>query len=176
MFDLITGIPIHPLISHAVVVIVPLAAIGALILTFVTKWRAAYSHLVLIAALLSPISAFIATQSGEALSKRVGLPNPHSTLGERLALLVLIFAIIFSIWFAIEKSERVRTKVPKAVKRIIRILVPILAIGSLILTVLVGHSGAEATWKYRVTQAPALESSFASPSAPAGTLRAPIFW
>ena len=150
MFDLITGLPIHPLISHAVVVLVPLAAIGALILTFVTKWRTAYSPLVLIAALLSPISAFIATQSGEALSERVGLPNPHSTLGERLALVVLAFAIIFSIWFAIERSARIRSKVPKILQQVIKVFVPILAIASLILTVLVGHSGAEATWKYRI--------------------------
>jgi uncharacterized membrane protein len=145
VFDLIAGLPIHPLMSHAVVVIVPLAAIGALILTFIPKWRTAYSPLVLIAVLLSPISAFIATQSGEALSERVGLPKSHSTLGERLA-----FAIVFSIWFAIERSERVRTKVPKILQQVIKVLVPALAIASLILTGLVGHSGAEATWKYRI--------------------------
>ena len=150
MFDLITGLPIHPLISHAVVVIVPLAAIGALILTFIPKWRTAYSPLVLIAVLLSPISAFIATQSGEALSERVGLPKSHSTLGERLSFVVLAFAIVFSIWFAIERSERVRTKVPKILQQVINVFVPILAIASLILTFLVGHSGAEATWKFRI--------------------------
>jgi cytochrome bd-type quinol oxidase subunit 2 len=150
VFDLIAGLPIHPLMSHAVVVIVPLAAIGALILTFIPKWRTAYSPLVLIAVLLSPISAFIATQSGEALSERVGLPKSHSTLGERLSFVVLAFAIVFSIWFAIERSERVRTKVPKILQQVIKVLVPALAIASLILTGLVGHSGAVATWKYRI--------------------------
>ena len=104
-----------------------------------------------------------------------GIPI-HPLISHAESLLVLILAIVFSIWFAIEKSERVRSKVPKVVKRIIRILVPILAIGSLILTVLVGHSGAEATWKYRVTQAPVLEDSSSNASAPVGTLRAPIFW
>ena len=172
MFDLITGLPIHPLISHAVVVIVPLAAIGALILTFVAKWRTTYSPLVLIAVLLSPISAFIATQSGEALSERVGLPKSHSTLGERLSFLVLAFAIVFSIWFAIERSERVRTKVPKILQQVVKVIVPILAAVSLVLTFLVGHSGAEATWKNRITQAqlPALEDSAPNASAPAGMI------
>ena len=172
MFDLITGLPIHPLISHAVVVVVPLAAIGALILTFVAKWRSTYLPLVYIAVLLSPITAFIATQSGEALSERVGLPKSHSTLGERLALVVLAFAIIFSIWFAIEKSDRVRTKVPKLLQQVVKVFVPLLAIASLVLTVLVGHSGAEATWKYRITQAEvsALEGPAPSASAPAGTI------
>jgi cytochrome bd-type quinol oxidase subunit 2 len=150
VFDLITGLPIHPLISHAVVVIVPLAAIGALILTFIPKWRTAYSPLVLIAVLLSPISAFIATQSGEALSERVGLPKSHSTLGERLSFVVLAFAIVFSIWFVIERSERVRTKVPKILQQVVTVIIPILAAFSLVLTFLVGHSGAEATWKFRI--------------------------
>jgi len=172
VFDLITGLPVHPLISHAVVVIVPLAAIGALILTFVNKWRTAYSPLVLIAVLLSPISAFIATQSGEALSERVGLPKSHSTLGERLSYVVLAFAIVFSIWFAIEKSARVRTKVPKILQQVVKVIVPILAAASLVLTFLVGHSGAEATWKNRITQAqlPALEDSAPSAGAPAGMI------
>ena len=172
MFDLVTGLPVHPLISHAVVVIVPLAAIGALILTFIHKWRTTYSPLVLIAVLLSPISAFIATQSGEALSERVGLPKSHSTLGERLSFVVLAFAIVFSIWFAIERSARVRTKVPKILQQVVTVIVPILAAVSLVLTFLVGHSGAEATWKNRIiqSQAPALEDSAPSASAPAGMI------
>jgi cytochrome b involved in lipid metabolism len=172
VFDLITGLPVHPLISHAVVVVVPLAAFGALILTFVAKWRNTYSPLVLIAVLLSPISAFIATQSGEALSERVGLPKSHSTLGERLSYVVLAFAIVFSIWFAIERSAQVRTKVPKILQQVVKVIVPILAIASLTLTVLVGHSGAEASWKYRIaqTQLPALEDSAPNASAPAGMI------
>lgn len=161
MFDLITGLPIHPLVSHAVVVLVPLAAVGAVILTFVAKWRTAYSPLVIIAVFLSAISAFVSTQSGNALSKRVGLPNPHSTLGQRLAILVFVFAIVFSIWFTIERSDHFRSKVPKLFQRVVKVLVPLLAIASLTLTVLVGHSGAESVWKYRIiqTEPPAQEDS-----------------
>jgi cytochrome b involved in lipid metabolism len=172
MFDLITGLPIHPLISHAVVVLVPLAAVGALILTFRAKWRATYSPLVLIATLLSLMSAYIATQSGEALSSRVGLPNSHSTLGERLALVVLIFSITFSIWFAIERSKSLCAKVPKLLQQLVKALVPITAIMSVTLTVLVGHSGAETTWKSRIaqTQAVVLEDSASTVGAPAGSV------
>ena len=172
VFDLITGLPIHPLISHAVVVLVPLAAVGALILTFRATWRATYSPLVLIATLLSLMSAYIATQSGEALSSRVGLPNSHSTLGERLALVVLMFSITFSIGFAIERSKSLRAKVPKLLQQLVKALVPVTAIMSLTLTVLVGHSGAETTWKSRIaqTQAVVLENSASTQSAPAGSV------
>jgi len=172
VFDLITGLPIHPLISLAVVVLVPLAAVGALILTFRATWRATYSPLVLIATLLSLMSAYIATQSGEALSSRVGLPNSHSTLGERLALVVLMFSITFSIGFAIERSKSLRAKVPKLLQQLVKALVPVTAIMSLTLTVLVGHSGAETTWKSRIaqTQAVVLENSASTQSAPAGSV------
>jgi len=59
--DLITGLPIHPLINHAVAVLVPLAAIGALLVIFIPKLRSNYSPLVLAALVMSSISAFIAT-------------------------------------------------------------------------------------------------------------------
>jgi len=40
--DLITGLPVHPLVIHAVVVLVPLAAIGALLVIFIPKFRVTY--------------------------------------------------------------------------------------------------------------------------------------
>ena len=170
--DLITGLPIHPLINHGVAVLVPLAAIGALLVIFIPKLKLNYSPLVLVTVLLATISAFIATQSGEALSERVGLPNAHATQGERLSYVVLAFAILFSIWFALEKSERTRERVANLGKRVLKVVIPITAISSFVLTILVGHSGAQATWKDRIdqTQATALEETGPKPINPAGTI------
>ena len=170
--DLITGLPIHPLINHGVAVLVPLAAIGALLVIFIPKLKLNYSPLVLVTVLLATISAFIATQSGEALSERVGLPNAHATQGERLSYVVLAFAILFSIWFALEKSERTRERVSNLGKRLLKAVIPITAISSFVLTILVGHSGAQATWKDRIdqTQATALEETGPKPINPAGTI------
>lgn len=170
--DLITGLPIHPLINHGVAVLVPLAAIGALLVIFIPKLRLNYSPLVLVTVLLATVSAFIATQSGEALAERVGLPNAHATQGERLSYVVLAFAILFSIWFALEKSERTRERVANLGKRVLKVVIPITAISSFVLTILVGHSGAQATWKDRIdqTQATALEETGPKPINPAGTI------
>jgi cytochrome b involved in lipid metabolism len=170
--DLITGLPIHPLINHGVAVLVPLAAIGALLVIFIPKLRLNYSPLVLLTVLLATVSAFIATQSGEALSERVGLPNAHATQGERLSYVVLAFAILFSIWFALEKSERTRERVANLGKRVLKVVIPITAISSFVLTILVGHSGAQATWKDRIdqTQATALAETGPKPINPAGTI------
>lgn len=170
--DLITGLPIHPLINHGVVVLVPLAAIGALLVIFIPKLRLNYSPLVLVTVLLATGSAFIATESGEALSERVGLPNAHATQGERLSYVVLAFAILFSFWFVLEKSERTRERVANLGKRVLKVAIPITAISSFVLTILVGHSGAQATWKDRIdqTQATALEETGPKPINPAGTI------
>jgi cytochrome b involved in lipid metabolism len=170
--DLITGLPIHPLINHGVAVLVPLAAIGALLVIFIPKLRLNYSPLVLVTVLLATVSAFIATQSGEALAERVGLPNAHATQGERLSYVVLAFAILFSIWFALEKSERTRERVANLGKRVLKVVIPITAISSFVLTILVGHSGAQATWQDRIdqTQATALAETGPKPINPAGTI------
>ena len=170
--DLITGLPIHPLINHGVAVLVPLAAIGALLVIFIPKLRLAYAPLVLITVLLATISAFIATQSGEALAERVGLPNAHATQGERLSYVVLAFAMLFTIWFALERSDRIREVFASLLKRVLKVVIPITAISSFVLTILVGHSGAQATWEDRIdqTQATALEESGPKVSTPAGTI------
>jgi cytochrome b involved in lipid metabolism len=170
--DLITGLPIHPLINHGVVVLVPLAAIGALLVIFIPKLRTTYTPLVLVTLLLATISTFIATQSGEALSARVGLPNAHATQGERLSYVVLAFAILFTIWFALERSNRIKEVFASLLKKVLKVVIPIASISSFVLTVLVGHSGAEATWKDRIdqTQASALADTGPKVSNPAGTI------
>ena len=170
--DLITGLPIHPLINHGVAVLVPLAAIGALLVIFIPKLRRTYAPLVLVTVLLATLSAFIATQSGEALSERVGLPNAHATQGERLSYAVLAFAILFTVWFVLERSDRIREVFANLFKRVLKVVIPITATLSFVLTILVGHSGAEATWKDRIvqTQATSLEETGPKVSNPTGTI------
>ena len=170
--DLINGLPIHPLINHAVAVLVPLAAIGALLVILIPKLKVTYTPLVLVTVLLATMSAFIATQSGEALSERVGLPNSHAIQGERLSFVVLAFSILFIIWFALEKSDRIQEAVANLFKRVLKVVIPIVAISSFVLTISVGHSGAEATWKDRITQTQAtvLEDSGSKVSNPVGTI------
>ena len=165
--DLISGLPIHPLINHAVAVLVPLSAIGALLVIFVKRFRPTYSPLVLIAVLSGAVSAFIAGQSGEALSERVGLPNAHSVQGERLWKLTIVFAVLFTIWFVINNYQVVAEKVAKVLKKSFVVLIPIVAVASLGLTFVVGHSGAEATWKNRIAQSEgtALPGTGAQPDA-----------
>ena len=46
MFDTINGMPLHPLVVHGVVVLLPLAALGTIAIAVRPVWRRTYGHLV----------------------------------------------------------------------------------------------------------------------------------
>ena len=86
MFDLINGIPLHPLVVHAIVVLLPLAVIGTIVIAFVPRWRVRYGVLVVACTAAATVLLPVATSSGTALSGRVGNPGEHSELGDQLIL------------------------------------------------------------------------------------------
>lgn len=89
MFDLINGLPLHPLVVHGVVILLPLAIAGTLAMAFYPPWRLRYGHLVVAAAAVATLLIPVATSSGESLEERVGNPGEHAELGDQL------------IWFAL---------------------------------------------------------------------------
>lgn len=74
MFDLINGILLHPLVVHAVVVLLPLATLGTLAIALRPRWRRPYGPFVVAAAVVATVLCPVATQSGEQLERRVGDP------------------------------------------------------------------------------------------------------
>ncbi|MEJ6758869.1 MAG: cytochrome b5 domain-containing protein [Pontimonas sp.] len=82
LFDLVTGLPLHPLINHVVVVMVPLAVVTMVLVIIVPRLRRTFVPVGLVFSFLSAVSAFIAEKSGEALQSRVGSPGEHAELGE----------------------------------------------------------------------------------------------
>lgn len=93
MFETLGSLPLHPLIVHAVVVIGPLSALGALGYVLVARWRPWLRWLVALGALATAGAAQIARVSGEYLADAVTgghLPQTgpladHMLLGHRLA-------------------------------------------------------------------------------------------
>jgi hypothetical protein len=71
MFSTIFGLPAHPLVVHAVVVLVPLAALSALVVALWPAARSRYAPLALGIATLALISIPLATQTGDQLEKHV---------------------------------------------------------------------------------------------------------
>ncbi len=87
MPETIGGLPLHPLIVHATVVIVPLAALAVLLYAFVPRFRAWSGILTPATALAAMVLAPLSTSTGEGLEHMVeetALVETHAELGETL--------------------------------------------------------------------------------------------
>jgi hypothetical protein len=137
-------LPAHPLIVHGVVVLLPLISIVLITLIFKVKLFAKF-HLGLILSLaVTTIAVLAAKSSGDSLSAAVGLPETHAEWGNNLVPLAMaLFAslLLFS-FFTFYKRAKIASRVTGA-------LMAILALGSIGMTYVVGHSGAESVWKDR---------------------------
>ena len=156
MFDLVNGIPLHPLVVHAVVVLLPLATIGTIAIAVRPRWRTRYGPLVVAAALVAAALCPLATSSGEALEKRVGDPGNHAALGDTLVWfaipLVLLSAAL--VWLQ-RRDERSLapdgpgdsvSSAPRTATRVAAALCIVAALASTVQVYRVGDSGARAAW------------------------------
>ncbi|QNN54122.1 DUF2231 domain-containing protein [Nocardioides mesophilus] len=148
MFDLINGLPVHTLVVHAVVVLLPLGALGAIALAVRPRWRHTYGPLVLAALALATVLLPVATSSGEALEERVGSPGEHAELGDSLIwftipVLLLVAAMV---WFDRRPDKRPSLNVLRGVG----VVAVIAALAMTVQVVRVGDSGARAAWSSRV--------------------------
>lgn len=145
-FDTIGGLPLHPLTVHAASVLIPLSALALLILVFVPRWRKAYFPLTIGALAVSVGLSFAAKQSGEALAARVGNPVSHQELGD-----ILFPASIGLFFLGLAFYLLTRTEKPKWTVQLAGGLASAAVVGVVVLSVIVGHSGAEATWADRIS-------------------------
>ncbi|MBY9075487.1 hypothetical protein K1X13_11710 [Nocardioides sp. WL0053] len=152
MFDLVNGLPIHPLVVHAVVVLLPLACLGTIALVVRPAWRRPYGLLVVADAALSAVLIPVATSSGEALESHVGEPGAHAELGEQLLwfalpLLVLSAALV---WLDRRPVTRRGASSPRVVQ-VVAVLALVAAVAASVQVYRVGDSGARAAWADQVT-------------------------
>ncbi|CCI53521.1 DUF2231 domain-containing protein [Nostocoides jenkinsii] len=143
MFDTVLGLPLHPLVVHAVVVLGPLAALLLVAYAAVPRWRAGLRWPTVACALVAGCAAVVATEAGEALAARVGEPGfEHEERGElaRTALLILA-AVTLVVVFLVARVEAATARVGVAL--ILSIAAAVFATGAVALA---GHSGAKAVW------------------------------
>ncbi|PFG38822.1 hypothetical protein ATJ97_1310 [Georgenia soli] len=112
MFDLIDGLPLHPLVVHAVVVLLPAAALGTIAIAVVPAWRRRYGELVGLVALLATALVPVATRTGEALMRRVGPPaGDHQALGGELLWFAL--PLLLLVWLLLLAERRAAAASPR---------------------------------------------------------------
>lgn len=150
----VAGLPLHPLIVHAVVVLTPLTVLTLLLGAF---WPAARRRLGIATALgaaLVLVLVPITVAAGQSLAERIG-PVPavarHQRFGEMLlpwAIALFVVAAVQWAWFRYG-DERMRRRSPGAA-RAMRIGLAAasvaVGVGTAALLVLIGDSGARAVW------------------------------
>ena len=143
MFDTVTNLPWHPLVVHAVIVLLPLACLGAVLTAVRAAWNRTYGFLVLAAAFVAAGSSVVAKESGEKLASRVGLPADHAQWGKWVVVSAgLLFLVVAALWWLDRQHPEARTAVMTA----LAVAQVVLAVVAFTIVVLAGHSGATAVW------------------------------
>ncbi|MBK7622503.1 MAG: hypothetical protein IPJ14_07525 [Kineosporiaceae bacterium] len=144
MFDTVLGLPLHPLVVHAVVILLPLAAVLTVAVAAIPGWRRLAPYLAVLNGAVV-VAAITAVQSGESLERRVEqLSRPaelhdHAEWGEKLVpLAIALFLGALVIWY---------TRTRPTLAKVVAGLALVGAVGTIALTAYVGHSGATMVWK-----------------------------
>lgn len=145
LFD-IAGLPLHPLIVHAVVILVPLTGLALILGALLPAARKRLGVVTPIAALFVLVLVPITVLAGEALAQDVG-PVPavvhHADLGRMLwpwTVAMFIVATVQWCWYRFGEGPR------RTGRAILAILAVVSAVGSTIMVVLIGEAGARAVW------------------------------
>lgn len=172
MPDTIGGLPLHPLVVHAPIVLLPLSALGLIVLILVPRWRRTFGWLVLAGLFVSAATAWLAKETGENLAATLGLPQEHAEWGDRIVPIAGLLFIVAAVWF-----WRVRVGNTGGLTMIAGIVAAILAVASIAVIVVVGHTGAEAAWAGKMAAAtapPPAPSDAATTSTGAGITMAEV--
>ena len=146
----IMGLPLHPLVVHAVVILVPLAALGGIAISVWGAARKRYGWLTVAFAFAGAASTLVAQKAGEALAASLPQHSPlleaHIAIGGQLLAWV---TVLFVGTVAVMISQRLIDRQHPAGRIALlasRILTVITAVISLIQVVRIGHAGAAAVW------------------------------
>lgn len=163
----IGGIPAHPLVVHAVVVLLPLAAIGAVVIAVRPSLRRTLGVAVTLVALAGVVAVPIATQSGSGLLDAMGGGGPLTAEHADRAANLLPWAVVFLVLLVVsvvtgKRADRAaapsaedggtvavqtRTTTLRRVSTITAALAALAGIAVTGLVVWIGDAGAQSVWQ-----------------------------
>ena len=148
MPDDILGIPLHPLVVHATVVLVPLASLGTLVFTIIPRWRRLYGWLIVAVSLVALVLVPLTTRTGRRLRDGLELGGPvlekiqeHEQMGDRVIWAVAPMFVLNVVAMLMVRAGRSAREVT-----VVAVVSSIAALAALVLVVLTGHLGSEAVW------------------------------
>ncbi|MBA2956142.1 hypothetical protein GON03_17515 [Nocardioides sp. MAH-18] len=149
------GLPLHPLVVHATVVIVPLAAVTVILAVVVPRFRRWAGPMPMLLSLAALILTPLSTSSGETLEHSVPetrLVEEHAELGDQLIWFTAVLFILSATYWWLDRRrlatgpgaatrDRLRT-----LTSVVGVLAVVAALGTGVQVARIGHSGAKAAW------------------------------
>jgi hypothetical protein len=139
----INGVPVHPLVVHAAVVLGPVGALVSLCYVVSAQWRTRLEGVTVLLALAGSGAIWAAWYTGRRFLhdrpdlKQLALVHTHQHRANILALVTIAYALLaIGAWLV--------RGMPSA--RVVRVLLAVAALGVLVLAVLTGDAGARAVW------------------------------
>ncbi|AXO33044.1 DUF2231 domain-containing protein [Micromonospora chalcea] len=156
MFREFNGLPLHVLVIHAVVVLVPLLALFAIAYGVLPRWRHRLDWAVAALAVITPAAAWVATESGEELEgilRAKGYPpdrlqqiSEHASYGDTLFWYALGLGAA-ALLLVLSTSRFVAGRnLPRWLPILLTVAVAVLAGFALVYVYLTGDSGAKMVW------------------------------
>jgi hypothetical protein len=152
MFDTILGLPVHALVIHIVVVLVPLAAAGVVAIAAVPRWRERFGVLVLAIATAGLAAVPVATRSGGKLEDRLGASgvvarqiNHHQQWGQRVLWPTLAMWVLAVVLVLMDRQGRQGNAV-----KVVAVLAALAAVAAATAVTIAGHLGSTAVWSCTV--------------------------
>lgn len=165
MFDTIFGLPMHALVVHAVVVLLPVAAIGGALVALWPRVRTRFGWLVTLTAVVAAVSVFAAQESGNYLEDKVkatlgpgsaregALMEAHTKIAENLLPWAIVLAAGLVVLLAVGglSGRRGGAGWLRAGGYVASAAVVVGAVLSVYWVIRVGDAGARAAWADVVT-------------------------
>lgn len=159
------GLPLHPLVVHAATVLLPLSLLGLVVAVALPRFRSRLAGLAVLGLAAGAVAAWVAEESGESLADRVGVAQTHARYGEWVPVVAVLALIVGALWWRLQRGPSI-PNLPPWSTRAAGAAVVAMAVITVGLTVLAGHSGAASVWESKDPSAAELATS-ATPSAPA---------
>lgn len=161
--DNLFGLPAHPLLVHAPIVLVPLCLVAAVLMAVKPEWRRRFAVPTAVVAVVAAVSVQLAEGSGEALEERVretNLVEQHAEIAELAKPFVFLFVLALVAvagWELLQHRRARSTGQEGAAATGWQATVSRLVPAAMVVTVLLGgvatyqivqtgHSGAKAVW------------------------------
>lgn len=157
MFERIGDLPMHVLVIHLAVLVLPVAALTAIVFALVPRWRWLLRWPVLLLGVGSLVLAYVAKESGEAfvaavptLQKAVAV---HQERGDLLFWFCLIFAVAAVAAFlllggpsALASGKGAKEGRGRPLELVTSVAVVVIGVLVIYQTVRTGDAGAKAVW------------------------------